>query len=414
MRLFNEWVQIQDIGKPGQGLRLELVADGFVNPLCLRHDGERLYIVDQIGKIWIHEDGELKKKPFFDMSDLVRSLPPAKKGSPVGLDPEHDERGLLGMTLHPQYNRNGRLFVACAMKQKEKNDKFNNDLVILELQAGRDHVNLTGHKELFRIPEETASHNGADLQFGPDGYLYIAIGDGGCCGDKFSEIGNGQNLGTLKGKILRIDPHRPGKYRIPKDNPFVNIKGARPEIWAYGFRNPWRMSFDGNKLYVGVVGEGAEEIGDGWESIFIVKKGGNHGWRIREGTHYFDKDLMKKLGLKPSDLVDPIHEYDHKVGVAVIGGYVYRGDAAPELKGSYVFGNWSKNWETPSGALYYLKRKGDKWHRYAFKYPDGRSTMDYFITSLGEGPDKELYVLGNKTSGVDEKGKKGVVFKLVS
>jgi len=301
------------------------------------------------------------------------------------------------------------------MKQKEKNDKFNNDLVILEVHAtsNRDRVSPIGHKELLRVPEEGPSHNGCDMHFGPDGYLYISLGDGDCCGDKFSEIGNAQNLGTLKGKILRIDVNLPGKYRVPKDNPFVNVEGARSEIWAYGFRNPWRMSFDGNKLYVGVVGEGALEKGDGWESVFIVKKGGNHGWRIREGTHYFDKELMKKLGLKSSDLVDPIHEYDHKVGIAIVGGYIYRG-AIPELKGAYVFADWSKSWDKPSGTLHYLKRRGDKWYRESFKYPDNKSTIDGYITSLGEGPDKELYITRNQSSGVDIKGKKGVVYKLTT
>ncbi len=414
--LFKEFLDISEVQEEVNtvpGLRLQRLADGLVTPTTLTNDGERIYFCDQIGTIHILENNDIvQKEPFLDITDMIRKLPPSEKGAPKGLNPGYDERGLAGLAFHPNYHRNGKLYITHADVKKETADNggFNHEQVLVEFTVGanRNRVDSESRRELLRIPQEKHSHNGGKLAFGPDGYLYYSTGDGGCCGDQHGEIGNAQSLASLKGKILRLDVNR--NDLIPADNPFVKVKGARSEIYAYGFRNPWGLSFDGNRLFCTMVGEGADEKGDGWETVFLVKRGGNYGWRIREGMHYFDKDLMKKLKIKSADLVDPIHEYDHSLGIAIVGGYIYRGEKIPELQGKFVFGDWSKSWNKGSGQLFYLKQSLGKWRRFPFNYPDKAKTLDYFITSIGECHDKELYILckkGNRTSN-----KKGVIFRL--
>jgi len=406
MMEFKEWLEISDI-EDEQGIRLQRVAEGLVTPTSLTHDGEKIYITDQMGYIYVvNSDGS--KSVFLNISERLRKLGPSAKGEKPGFNMDYDERGLLGLAFHP--NQKGRYFIFHSDKKESDYKNINCDSVLTE-------YNDKKRKELLRIPQEKHSHNGGNIKFGPDGYLYIPTGDGGCCGEKgHGEIGNAQNLGSLKGKILRIDVNGGGDYRIPPDNPFVGMPGVRPEIYAYGFRNPWQISFDGNKLYVGSVGEGEDEIGEGWESVFVVKKGGNHGWAIKEGSHWMPKgkELLKKLRIKESDLVKPIYEYSHKegLGISIIGGYIYKGEAIPELKGSYVFGDWSKAWTgRGGGALYYLKKnKLGKWKRYNFKYPDGKKHLDNFLLAFGEGPDNELYILTKK--GIKLNKKQGVVYKL--
>jgi len=393
--LFKEWLTISE---SAPGIRLEKVLDSLVTPTCVVHDGKDLYICDQIGKIY--KVGE--KKPFLDISSDLRKLKPKEEGKKKGLAADYDERGILGLAF-----RGNRCFVYHSAVLEEEDKQFNHDSVLTsyKIYNGR----AVSPKEILRIPQEEYSHNGGDITFGPDGYLYIPTGDGGCCADNHGEIGNAQNLGSLKGKILRIDVSA-SSYKVPSDNPFVGKKGVRSEIWAYGFRNPWKISFDGKKLYVAQVGEGENNKG-GWECIFEVKKGGNHGWRIREGTHYYDRSLMKKIGLTADDFVDPIHEYSHKIGRAIIGGYVYRGELIPELRGCYVFGDWSNSWEGKGGGkLFCLKRENGSWVRREFNYASGNKSLDYFVLAFGEGIDKELYVCMKKGLRMDKK--EGVVFKI--
>jgi len=411
--MFKEWLKISEIeeeSKKSPGIRLTIMAEDLVTPTSLTNDGEKIYITDQIGKVYLLGE-DRKKEVFLDITDKINKLGPSKEGAKPGLNPEYDERGLSGLVFHPNYRNNGRFFVYYSTEKEDKDNKnINHDSVLSEYGRNKK------EKVLLRIPQEEFSHNGGNIKFGPDGYLYISTGDGGCCGDRHGDIGNAQNLGSLKGKILRIDVDGPGDYRTPSDNPFVKTPGARDEIYAYGFRNPWQISFDGNRLFCGMVGEGAEEKGDGWESIFIVKKGGNHGWRIREGTHYFDKDLMKKLKIKPEDLVDPIFEYNHdKLGIGVIGGYVYRGKNVPELRGKYVFGDWnrSKSWKSGGGGLYYLSRSplGD-WSQHDFKYPGNEDHLGKFLLAIGQCHDNELYLLTKKGSKLGLKEKSGVVYRI--
>ena len=200
------------------------------------------------------------------------------------------------------------------------------------------------------IPQPFQNHNGGAIEFGPDGYLYIALGDGGFRNDPLS---NGQNLGTLLGSILRIDVDHPSdgkKYGIPADNPFVGRDGARPEIFAYGVRNPWRIAFDKEtgKLWLSDVGQ---EL---WEEVLIVEKGGNYGWSIREGFHPFGEAEAVSSGEEPSD---PIWEYEHQIGKSITGGRVYRSSRLPQLTGKYLYADyvtgtvWALSYDMATGKV---------------------------------------------------------------
>ncbi|MEO8773596.1 MAG: PQQ-dependent sugar dehydrogenase, partial [Gelidibacter sp.] len=238
-----------------------------------------------------------------------------------------------------------------------------------------------------------SNHNGGDLVFGPDGFLYISVGDGGGGGDKHGIIGNGQNLETVLGKILRIDVNGQ-PFKIPSDNPFVNNKQARPEIWAYGLRNPWRISFDRKtkQLFAGDVGQNK------YEEIDIIEKGGNYGWRIKEGFH----DYNVPTGSYDTNLIEPIYEYDHSIGISITGGYVYRGNAIPQLTGKYVYGDYN-------GKAWVLANTANEWENSDLTFvnkPEGNLQ----ILSWGEDEDGELYMLATIES---EKGLTSAIYKLI-
>ena len=217
---------------------------------------------------------------------------------------------------------------------------------------------------VLKVDDPQGNHNGGDLKFGPDGYLYISMGDGGGQKDQHGTIGNAQDLTSLMGKILRIDVNQQ-PYGIPKDNPFVDKKDEqgqpiRPEIYAYGFRNPWRISFDkkDGRLFTGDVGQ------DKFEEVDIVKKGGNYGWRVREGLHEFNENDPD-----PKNWVDPIIDYPHPEGLSVTGGFVYRGKAIPALVGKYVFADWI-------GPIWQLEDTGGKtWTREKTVYLEGNRLL---------------------------------------
>ena len=223
---------------------------------------------------------------------------------------------------------------------------------------------------IMEIPQPEANHNGGQLAFGPDGMLYIALGDGGGGGDRHGTIGNGQDINTLLGSILRIDINGEQPYAIPPDNPFVGTDGL-DEIWAYGLRNPWRFSFDRegtNQLYAADVGQSQ------WEEINIIEKGGNYGWRIMEGMHCYNP----ATNCDQTGLILPIAEYSHSVGISITGGYVYRGSQIPELYGKYVFGDYN-------GKLFYLEEDGETYTIQPFDI-EGFSSNDINrdITSFAE------------------------------
>jgi glucose/arabinose dehydrogenase len=291
------------------------VVSGLKLPVEIQNasDGSgRLFIIEKRGRILIMQDGKLMPTPFLDISTKV--------------DSQHTEQGLLGLAFHPNYTRSGLFFVNYI--------DLNGNTVIARFQVSADDPNRadpTSEVDLLHVDQPYDNHNGGGLAFGPDGYLYIGLGDGGSEGDP---LGNGQNLQTLLGKMLRIDVDHGDQYAIPPDNPFVK-GGGLPEIWAYGLRNPWRFSFDrlNGNMFIADVGQ------DAWEEVDFVPVGMpggmNFGWSYYEGMHPYK-------GQPPVNepFVWPVSEYSHSDGCSVTGGYVYRGPALPEWQGVYFYGDY--------------------------------------------------------------------------
>jgi CubicO group peptidase (beta-lactamase class C family) len=294
-------------------------------PILLTHAGDgtnRVFVPSQLGTIYVFPNdlSASEAKVFLDIS------------SRVVYEDKENEKGFLGMAFHPRYRENGEFFVYYTPKGTPKP----HTIAVSRFRVSKDDPNRAdpdSEERLLAVEHPFWNHKGGTIVFGPDGYLYIAIGDGGLANDPYR---NGQNLKTLLGKILRIDVDKrdEGKaYAIPKDNPFAaGESGARGEIWAYGLRNPWRIAFDRQTgtLWCGDVGQ------DLWEEIDLIAKGGNYGWNVREGVH--------KFGVKGSpprpELIEPIWEYHHDVGKSITGGHVYRGKKLPELEGCYLFADY--------------------------------------------------------------------------
>jgi len=420
-------------------IELELVVDGLAAPVQVTHAGDgsgRLFIVDQAGLIRVLENGVLLPAPFLD---VTAKLP--------ALGAVFDERGLLGLAFHPDYPNNGRFFVRYSAPRVGAPDEpcttsgFNPGChaeVLAEYQVSVGDPNLadpTSEVILFSVDEPQFNHNAGAVAFGPDGFLYFSLGDGGGANDGLNEaslphgpIGNGQNIDTFLGTLLRIDvdsPPGPGlSYAIPLDNPFVGGPGL-DEIYAYGFRNPYQFSFDD-----GPGGDGSIYLADVGQNLFeevdIVAKGGNYGWVIREGFHCFDPfnptvppAVCPAVGTMLGDpLLDPVNEYLHPVpclvdadcaplgvscggnglcenegGISVIGGYIYRGSANPALLGRYVFGDFSAAFFVATGRLYWFDIAGpDAYLRNEFCIaPDG-NPLGKFLKGFGEDEDGEVYV----------------------
>lgn len=344
-------------------VRLEPVVMGLEQPLGIVNAGDgsgRLFVLEKGGKVRILQDGELAAEPFLDISDKVTT---------------NSERGLLGLAFAPNYADTGLFYVDYT--------DLNGDTVVAEYRVSADPAKADAGSEviLLTIPQPESNHNGGHLAFGPDGDLYIGTGDGGGAGDRHGAIGNGQNLDTLLGKLLRIEVGTEvgagSSYAVPTDNPFVGTDGARPEIWAYGLRNPWRFSFDTQTgdLYIGDVGQNAYEEVD----FQAADSGGgqNYGWRVMEGFHCFDP----KNNCDETGLTLPGIEYPHSEGNSVTGGYVYRGDALPDLVGWYVYGDFG------SGRVWRAQKQGDTWTNELLL----ESGLN--IASFGEDEAGELYVV---------------------
>ncbi len=331
---------------------LEMLIDGLSSPVYLTHDGSGgLFVVEQPGTIRVYNQGTLQAQPFLDIRDWVRF---------------GGERGLLSVAFHPQYAENGRFFVNYTRRT-------DGATVIAEYRVSDDPnaADRASERVLLVIDQPFANHNGGQLQFGPDGMLYIGMGDGGSGGDP---LGHGQNLNTLLGALLRIDVDGGEPYVIPADNPFVDRANARDEIWAYGLRNPWRFSFDrcNGRLFLADVGQNL------WEEVDLIEQGGNYGWNIMEGAHCFEPPV----GCRTEGLELPIAEYDHSLGCSITGGYVYRGTQIENLIGRYVFGDFCSGriWTlTPSGAGNWTMQE----------LLDTRLS----ISSFGEDEQGELYVV---------------------
>ncbi|MCW8965152.1 MAG: PQQ-dependent sugar dehydrogenase [Candidatus Pacearchaeota archaeon] len=385
-------------------INLELIAEGFNSPVYLisPHDeSSRIFVVDRVGVIQIlGEDGY-----FLDLRDKM-----------VNLRETFDERGLLSLAFHPDFKNNGRFFVYYSTELRESaSQDFDHTSRISEFRVDEfGNADINSEKIILEVDEPQFNHDGGQIIFGPDNYLYIALGDGGQANDEgvgHSEIGNGQDIDNLLGSILRVNIDTE-PYGIPEDNPFVG-KDGRDEIYAYGFRNPFRMSFDfeTEKLFVGDVGQNL------WEEVNIVDKGKNYGWNIKEGMHCFSienpdesPETCREFGYNNEELINPIIEYknanaENGIGLSVIGGFVYRGEEIPEYYGKYIFGDWSDSFISGKGKIFVAEEKLNKWEII------NSSTLDSFVLGLGQDSKNEIYVLTSKTTGPI--GNTGKIYKII-
>jgi glucose/arabinose dehydrogenase len=414
---------------------LQLVTDNLVSPLSVVEPpdaSKRLFIVDQSGKVWIIDaNGTKLSAPFLDITSKMVSLSPA-----------YDERGLLSLAFHPNFKTNGKFYVFYTAPPNaggpQPGSNWNNLTRISEFRVSASNANLadlTTERVILEADHPQSNHNGGTVAFGPDGYLYISIGDGGNKDDvgpghlpdwyTVNAGGNAQNLtANLMGKILRIDVNNGNPYSIPSDNPFVGT-AAKPEIWAFGFRNPYRFSFDmgGNKqLFAGDAGQSL------YEEIDVVTKGGNYGWNIKEGTICFntDNDLLTRASCPSVDsagkpLIDPVIQMRNAANPAggeatvIVGGNVYRGSALPNLQGRYVFGIFSQAGSGAAGAnakLYVANSAASGlWSFDVLSPKDFPSDLGQYIKGFGQDQSGELYITTSGVQGVS--GATGKVYKLV-
>jgi len=434
----------------GPRVAVEVVASGLVAPLkgvTAPGDRDHLYVVDQVGKAWKVNLDTKERTLFLDVSARLVRL------GVLG-DDSFDERGLLGLAFHPDYRHNGLIYTYTS----EPNAGAPTFPTTMTTRAA-DHQNVVAEwkvmggavgnrRELMRVDHPQFNHDGGDLAFGPDRKLYISMGDGGGADDRDGQLfikatgsqppvnepidghgldGNGQKLTNPLGKILRIDVNgrnsRNGQYGVPGDNPFAGRGGGvLGEIWAYGFRNPYRFSFDSHAgtLFVGDVGQ--NDI----EEVNLVRKGGNYGWPIKEGTVFFNHNgnadgfaQREPLGPVPHNLIDPVAQYDtHHEGHSVLGGFVYRGRALHGLYGRYIFGEFSTIFNFPAGPHDYgrlLHMQGDSSQRGLRAISEfhivGGNSLGLAVLGMGQDAEGEVYLTGNR-SGLPF-GSAGMVLKIV-
>lgn len=343
-------------------VQLVPVADGFDRPLYVTNAGDnsgRIFVVEQSGKIWIISDGQRLETPYLDVSSLL---------SRDVFGGGYTERGLLGLAFAPDYATSGIFYINYT--------DTSGTTIVARYHVSADNPDIADPASAATIlwqEQPYPNHNGGQMAFGKDGYLYISMGDGGAGGDPENRA---QNLETWLGKILRIDVSGE-TYAVPEDNPFVGDDSAQPEIWAYGVRNVWRFSFDRETgdLYLADVGQNQ------WEEVNfqpVDSSGGeNYGWRPYEGTHPYSGEPA------PAGMVLPVAEYPHSMGASISGGYVYRGSAIPELVGVYFFGDFG------SGNIWSLFRDANgEWQSNMFMSSSGHT-----ISSFGEDENGELYLV---------------------
>lgn len=397
-------------------VQLETVATGLTAPNWLTSapgDDDNLYVTDQSGILWKIDRSSGARSVFLDVSARLVALG-------VGGPGTFDERGLLGVAFHPAYASNGLLYTYTSEPVGGTADfstipmgfNPNHQTVITEWQVPSPAdpnavVDPGSARVLLRIDQPQFNHNAGCMNFGPDGMLYISLGDGGGRDDRDDGLslgqpivghgclGNGQNLDSILGKIIRIDVNgnnsANGQYGIPGDNPFVGTAGL-DEIYAYGFRNPFRFSFDSQtgQMYVADVGQ--NDI----EEVNIVTVGGNYGWRFKEGSFFFSFNGLNAGYVSnipqdvPAGLIDPIAEYDHDEGLAIIGGFVYRGQKIPALSGRYVFGEFARTFSN-DGRVFYLETEILELQLV------GQSSLNRSLLGMGQDSRGELYLLVNST-----------------
>jgi glucose/arabinose dehydrogenase/plastocyanin len=403
-------------------IELQTVLEGLVSPLGLAvpDDGSgRMFLYDQVGLIHVLTNGAKMDTPLLDVQSRL-----------VPLNPGYDERGLLGVATHPNFAAHPFVYtytsepngpMADFMIMYDSPDITNNcQSVIAEWRidpANTNRLDPSSRREILRIDKPQSNHNGGTMRFGPDGFLYFSIGDGGAADDQGNghlPSGNAQSKTRILGKVVRIDVDgrnsANGQYGIPTDNPFVNEIGSLPEIYAYGLRNPYSFTFDKQTgdLLLGDVGQNDVEEAD------KIIKGGNFGWHIKEGTFYFDPNgtnngfvTTAPVTEVPPDLIEPFTEYDHDEGEAIIGGYMYRGSAIAELAGKYVFGDWGL-FTSPAGRLFYFDGVDMK------ELKIGATDRPFGLWLKGWGQDAagELYAFGSTNLGPT--GTSGKMLKLIS
>ena len=384
---------------------LQLVAQGFASPVALVDpaDGSgRLFVADQTGTIWIVSDGRRLDAPLLDLRERL-----------VPLNDFYDERGLVGLALHADFAHNGRLYVYYSGPPRAglSPDEWDHTSYISEFTVAAsdpDRADPATERILLAIDKPGYNYEGGGLAFGPDGFLYVGVGDS--VRNPAAEAGKyAQDTESLLGKILRIDVEASPAYGIPSDNPFAQ-GGGRPEIFAYGFRNPYRFAFDEDRMFVADVGQAL------MEEVSLVQAGGNYGWPIREGTTCFNaQEWDRPLEICAMDgLFDPTLSYRHtEVLSAVIGGEVYRGVALPSLSGAYVFGDWGRG----DGQLFTARVRGEYkvyWQvsPLLVELPEGVTGLGQLL-GFGRDAQGELYILV-KDPGMGPQGESGRVYKIVS
>ena len=327
----------------------------FDRPVLLTHAGDGsglVYVVEQDGVIHRVDPAAPERiEGFLDLRSRVSR--------------DGNEEGLLGLAFDPAFAENDRFYVYYSAARPRRS-------VLSRFDVGDDGLGDPGSESvLLEVNQPFSNHNGGMIAFGPDGMLYVALGDGGSAGDP---MGNGQNLGTLLGSILRIDVTQGTPYAIPADNPFAGKADARGEIWAYGLRNPWRFSFDreAGDLWAGDVGQGARE------EVDIIRRGANYGWNVMEGSRCFRAASCNADGLQT-----PVAEYDHSLGCSITGGYVYRGERLPALEGVYLYADFC------SGLIWGLRHDGGR-----VTEQEELASAPFDISSFGEDSEGEVYVLG--------------------
>lgn len=413
----------------GPSIHLQQVADGLVAPMQLTapEDGTgRRFVVDQIGLVRIlTSDGRLLTEPFLDLREEI-----------VELEDQYDERGLLGLAFHPQFAQNGRFYAYYSVPlQPAMPDSFDHANRLVEFRvssADPDRADPNSGRVLLELAWPYSNHNGGTLAFGPDGYLYVPMGDGGNRDDEGrghvedwydrNAGGNGQDIEqNLLGSILRIDVDGQSlgnAYGIPADNPFVGRPGM-DEIWAYGFRNPFRIAFDAQTGTL-FASDAGQEL---YEEIDIVVKGGNYGWNVMEGTHCFDAANPQnppyecpQVASNGDPLLPPIAQYDHYKGVVAVGGVSYRGTTVPAFQGRYLFGDWSSDHDRPRGTLFIASPPPAgmesmwNWQELTVELEGGGEFHEY-IRSFGQDAELDAYVLTSNVQGPH--GNTGKVWKVV-
>lgn len=402
---------------------VELMAEGLTAPLALAEppDGSRrLFVLEQIGRLRIIDaDGTLLEEPFLDFRDRLDPT----------IEPGFDERGALGLAFHPNFAENGKLYVYYSAPLREghglQNEEWGTHTShIAEIRVSADDANKADadyERLVLQVDQPQFAHNAGTLAFGPKGMLHVALGDGGSAPENgdYPREGTSQQPDDLLGKILRIDVDQAnGKaYGIPADNPFVGKEGYRGEIFAMGFRNPYKIAFDpdgSGRLFVGDVGQNS------YEEIDLVVPGGNYGWAIKEATHCFDWDDFEGHfeGCDDEGLIDPIIEYknggkhpDASEGRSTIGGVVYRGSALPELEGRLIFGDWSIDGGEPTGVVYVAEDSGDEHEPWPYERLEIKGGFAHFLLGIAQDQAHEIYLLAHDSQGPEGSG--GKVFKVV-